>query len=38
MDGAAIAARDIGLLVMRGYLIIAAVLVAVKFIQLALGH
>lgn len=31
-------ARDIGLLVLRGYLILAAVLVAVKFIQLALGH
>jgi NRAMP (natural resistance-associated macrophage protein)-like metal ion transporter len=31
-------ARDIGLLLLRGYLIIAAVLVAVKFVQLATGH
>jgi len=30
--------RTIGLLVLRGYLIIAAVLVVVKFIQLATGH
>jgi Mn2+/Fe2+ NRAMP family transporter len=32
------AARDVGLLVLRGYLIIAAALVVVKFIQLALVH
>ncbi len=32
------AARDIGLMVLRGYLIIAAVLVVVKFVELALGH
>jgi NRAMP (natural resistance-associated macrophage protein)-like metal ion transporter len=32
------AARDIGLLVLRGYLIVAALLVVVKFVQLALGH
>jgi hypothetical protein len=30
--------RTIGLLVLRGYLIFAAVLVVVKFVQLATGH
>jgi amino acid transporter len=30
--------RTIGLLVLRGYLILAAALVVVKFIQLATGH
>jgi hypothetical protein len=30
--------RTIGLLVLRGYLILAAVLVAIKFVQLATGH
>lgn len=34
----ATAGRTIGLLVLRGYLILAAVLVVVKFIQLAIGH
>jgi|GEM_PF-6687304 len=31
-------ARDIGLLVLRGYLLLTAVLVAVRFVQLAFGH
>jgi len=31
-------ARDIGLLVLRGYLILTVVLIAVRFIQLAFGH
>jgi NRAMP (natural resistance-associated macrophage protein)-like metal ion transporter len=30
--------RTIGLLVLRGYLIIAVILVAIKFVQLATGH
>lgn len=30
--------RNIGLLVLRGYLILAAVLVAIRFVQLATGH
>jgi hypothetical protein len=34
----ATAGRTIGLLVLRRYLILAAVLVVVKFIQLAIGH
>ena len=32
------AARKVGMLTLRGYLVIAAVLLVVKVVELALGH